>query len=1079
MWLSEISIKRPVLATVMSLMLVLFGVVGWMNLSVREYPDIDPPVVSVNTIYLGANAEVIESTVTEGLEDELIGIEGIKSMTSTSRDELSNIVIEFNLSKNVDIAAQDVRDRVSRARGRLPDDIEEPIIAKQDADAQAIMWLSLSGKDFSPLQITDYADRYIVDQLQVVPGVGRVIIGGARVYSMRIWLDPIKMANRQVTVLDVESALRAENVELPSGRIEGINREFTVRTLGELNTPDEFNRLIIKRVGGLPIYLNDIGYTEIGPENYRSLIRFNGKPAVGLGIVKQSKANTLEVAKGVKKKIEEIRGRLPKGLDIKAAFDSSVFIEKSVHEVEESLYLAFGLVVLVIYIFLRNGRAMLIPTVSIPISIIATFAVMYFLGYTINIITLLGLTLTIGLVVDDSIVVLENIYRRIELGESPMEASFKGIQEIAFAVVATTVVLVSVFLPIVFADGLTGRLLREFAVVVACSVLISMFVSLTLTPMLCSRWLKKESYQPSLIQKRQNGWQSNPAIQMFQRFIGWFGGFFDALGERYETSLGWALDHKKPVLIGISLFIVLAAVLFVVLPKEFIPIDDQSTVFTVVRAPEGASLSYTDRAVQRAEEIYKNTPEVVSYFSAVALSQEGPGKVNSGLMFVRLKDPGKRDLKQQEVVSGLFPKMSGIPEAMVFPINLQSGPAGNFGQPVQMVIQGDNINELATTAERIKNRGEQEIFGFIQADVDLKLNKPQLSIEVDREKASTLGVSVRDVARTLQIMLAGLDLSTFKFKNKRYNVMVQSLEETRQTPDDLSNIFVKARAPEGSDPDMGFANLVPMTNIIKYTEGVVPPELGHYNRLRSATISGGLIPIVTLGEVMEKLEKIAREEMSADMSLAWKGQSKEFKESGQTIYLAFALALIVVFLTLAAQFESYRDPFIVMLTVPLAIGGAILTLFLLKFIPMLLNMIPVINLIPALRQMMFVSYNINIYSQIGMIMLIGLVTKNGILIVEFANQIREKNPAWTAKEAVFESAKIRFRPILMTSLAMIMGSLPIAIGLGAGIDSRKPLGAVLVGGLALSTLLTLYVIPIAYDLIQRKKAEKPKELQPH
>lgn len=1047
MWISNISIRRPVLASVMSILMILFGLVSLSFLSVREYPDIDPPVVSVTTIYPGASAEIMESTITERLEDELIGIEGIRSMNSVSREGVSTVVIEFELERDVNVAAQDVRDRVSRARGVLPDDIEEPIITKQDTDANAVVWFSLYGENFTPLQITDYADRYVNDQLQTVDGVGSVIIGGEREYAMRLWLDPQKMAARQISALDVEAALRADNVDIPSGRIESTNREFAVRTQGELKTPEQFNRLIIKRVNSMPVYLSDIGHATIGAKDERSLVRFNGKPAVGLGIVKQSKANTLDVAKNVKKKMEEIKKTLPPGLRADIAFDNSVFIQRSIDEVMESLFVAFGLVVAVIFLFLRNIKATFIPAVSIPISLIATFTLMYFLGYTINTITLLGLTLTIGLVVDDTIVVLENIYRRIEEGEKPMEAAFKGTEEIGFAIIATTAVLVAVFLPIIFMGGILGRILKEFAVVVAGSVMISGFVSLSLTPMLCSRMLSHTDVQASASPKRLN---------LLQRFLDAFYNLIEIMANGFETTLRGVMNLKPLIFSAIAVLVVVCGALYVFIPREFLPTEDQSNIMAFITAPEGSTMEYTDKAVRKAEAIFMETPEVENLFSVIALGANGPGQVNSGIMFIDLVSQEERSRKQDTIVNSVMPQLLSIPEAFVFPISPSSSPIQSFGKPIEMAIQTNgDIQDLAAVMERIQGRLAKEVPFLINVDTDLKLNRPQLEVTINREKASLLGVSIRDAARTMQIMLAGQDLSTFQYKGKRYDVMVQALPTFRATPDQLGNIYVAGR------DDL----LLPLSNILTFSEAVAPKELNHYNRMRAATVSGSLLPIpgVSMGDVLEKMKKVANEEIGSGMRLAWKGEAKEFFDANSATFFAFGLAVFIVFLVLAAQFESYSDPLIVMLTVPLAVAGAILTLFVLSYAPMLLKMLPIFaDWVP-------VKYNLNVYSQIGLVLLVGLVTKNGILIVEFANQIREREPEKSPREAVIEASRVRFRPILMTSIATIFGAIPIAVGLGAGIDGRKPLGAVIVGGMLLATFLTLYVVPLMYDFIKTRQ----------
>ena len=1047
MWISDLSIRRPVLASVMAIILVLFGLVSLTFLSVREYPDIDPPIITVTTIYPGANADIMESSITERLEDQLIGIEGIRSMHSVSREGVSSVFIEFELERDVNVAAQDVRDRVSRARGQLPDDIEEPIIAKQDSDAQAIMWLGLSGKNFSTLQITDYADRYLKDQLQTVAGVGNVIIGGAREYAMRIWLDPVQMASRRITVLDVEKALRNENVELPSGRIEGLQREFSVRTLGEMKTPEQFNRLIIKRVHQTPVYLQDIGHAAIGPKDDRSLVRFNGEPAVGLGIVKQSKANTLDVAREVKARLPAIRAALPPGLTMDAAYDSSLFIQRSVDEVVESLFVAFGLVVLVVFLFLRNARATIIPALSIPISLIAIFTVMHALNYTINTITLLGLTLAIGLVVDDTIVVLENIHRRIEMGEPPMEAAFRGTREIGFAVIATTAVLVAVFLPILFMGGLLGRILREFAVVVAGSVIISGFVSLTLTPMLCARMLKAGG--------------SHGGGFLMDRFLNGFYQGVEAVANAFERTLRGLIHRKKYVFGGVGLIILVCGGIYPLLPKEFLPVEDRGSLLTFINAPEGASMRYTDKAVRQAEAIYKSVPEVGKMFSVLAFGGGGPGAVNVAVMFVTLKEARHR--KPPQIVASILPRMLGIPEAFVFPLSPPSTPVQGFGQPIQLAVQSSgDIHQLHEVVERIKTRASREIFGLFNVDADLKLNKPQIVVTIDRERASRLGVTVRDISHTMQILLGGLNLSTFQYNNKRYDVMAQGAPHLRLTPDQLSLLYVEGK----SDPNDKNGQLIPLSSVVNYREAVAPKELNHYNRMRAATVSGAILPIpgISMGGVLEKLHAIAQEEISPGMRLAWKGEAKEFFDADSATYFAFALAVLVVFLVLAAQFESYIDPLIVMLTVPLALAGAIFTLFALSYGPMALKM-----LISALAAWSPPSFSLNVYSQIGLVMLVGLVTKNGILIVEFANRIREQEPERPVAQAVVEAARLRFRPIVMTSVATIFGAVPIAFGLGAGVDGRKPLGAVIIGGLLAATFLTLYVIPLVYDLIKGRR----------
>ncbi|MEM0950551.1 MAG: efflux RND transporter permease subunit [Cyanobacteria bacterium P01_H01_bin.74] len=1050
MWIADVCVKRPVLATVISILMVLFGAVSYTFLTVREYPDIDPPIVSVSTVYTGANAGVMETTVTERLEEELIGIEGVRSMTSVSNEGNSNVVLEFELERDVNVAAQDVRDRVNRARNNLPNDVEEPIITKQDSDASAIIWMGLAGENYTPLQITDYADRYIKNELQTVDGVSQIIIGGAREYSMRLWLDPQKMASRKISVTDVERALQNKNVEVPSGRVEGKLREFTIKTIGELKSPEAFNRLIIKAVNGKNIYLSDIGRAEIGARDTRSFVRLNGMPAVGLGIVKQSKANTLDVAKAIKKKVPDIIKRLPPGMTLRPAYDSSIYIQKSIDEVVESLIVAFFLVVVVVYLFLQSARATFIPAISIPISLIATFSIMILLDYSINTITLLGMTLAIGLVVDDTIVVLENIYRRIEKGETPKEAAIKGTREIGFAIIATTAVLVAVFLPILFLGGILGRILKEFAVVMAGSVLISGFVSLSLTPMLCAKLLKAK--QPS-DEARQNRWgiqaQLEKILEASNRTI-------ENSRQKFSSSLSRLINKKRTVTTVVLVLAFISMGLYVVLPREFLPTEDQGNIYTIITAPEGSTVDYTDISIRKAEQVLKALPELKTVFSVLGLTN---GQTNSGILFSHLVD--ERSRKAQTIVSDLLPKMLAIPEALVFPITPPSSPTASFGKPIEMAIQSTgSIEDLNTVMQIVKNRAEKEIFGLINLDTDLKLNKPQVEIEVDREKAAALGVSVRDVARTMQVMFGGLDLSSFQLRGKRYDVMVQAETPMRLSPSQLDGLYV------GSDK----GTVIPLTSVINRTESVAPNALNHYNRFRSITLSGALLPIpgISLGSVLEQMQAIATEELQPGMKIAWKGEAREFFEANTATFFAFALALLIVFLVLAAQFESFIDPVIVILTVPLAMAGALFTLFVLSYVPVL------IKLIPVFANWQTITYGLNIYSQIGLVLLVGLVTKNGILIVEFANQIREDHPEKSIRAAVLEAAQVRFRPIVMTSIATIFGAIPIAVGLGSGIDGRKPMGAVIIGGMFFATFLTLYVIPMAYEWV---KARRERQVQ--
>lgn len=1019
MWLSDLSIKRPVLATVMSLMLILLGAICFFRLPVREYPDIDPPVVSVNTIYPGAAPETVEATITEPLEDELTSIEGIKTLSSSSREQVSSIIIEFELNRNIDVAAQDVRDRVARARRLLPNDVEEPIIAKQDADAQAIMWLGLSGKNFSRLQLTDYADKYLVDPIQTIPGVGRVILGGMRQFSMRLWLDPMKMAARNITLDDVETALRDKNIEIPSGRIESRYVEFPVKTQGELFTPEMFDNLIVKTVEDTPVYLRDIGRAEIGSRDERSMVRFKGQPAIGLGIVKQSKANTLDVAHAVKAKITQLRRQLPPGMVLEPAYDSSLFIERSIAEVKESLLVAGILVVFVIYLFLQNVRSAIIPAVSIPVSIIGTFAVMDALGFTINTFTLLALTLSIGLVVDDTIVVLENISRHIELGKSPVKAAVEGTREIGFAILATTITLVAVFIPIGFMSGTTGKLFNEFAIAVASSVLISGFVSLSLSPMLCSKLLKP------LLEKGDSG-HLKPQGRGLR-----FRSLLNRMPEIYQGTLQWALTHPKTVILTSLLLMGISLGLTKFIPSDFLPTEDRGSFITIIKAPEGATMAYTDKAVRQAEAMLAHIPEVTKYFSVVALSHEGPGRVNEGIMFTMLKPWEERKVKQQAIVGQLQPQMMQIPEALVFPINPPSGPQQGFRGSIQLVLQGFDIQELNRYSEEIIAKA-RSIPGIVNLDSNLKLNKPQIELRILRERADALGVSPREISRALQVLLGGLDVTDFKLQNKRYDVMLQAEPRHRSLPEDIKTIMVRGRDDQ----------MIPLASVVELKESVSPNELNHYNRLRAVTISGSNIPfLLTLGDALDRLESIAQEVLPPSVQLTYAGESKEYQDAGVAFYWMFGFALLVVYLVLAAQFESFKHPFVILLTVPLAVCGAILTLF-------------------------FANTSMNVYSQIGMVLLIGLVTKNGILIVEYANQLRRTN-GLSAGQAVFEAAVIRLRPILMTTIATIFGALPVALALGVGSESRQGMGISIVGGMIFSTLLTLFVIPVVYKLLNK------------
>ncbi|MDX2084435.1 MAG: efflux RND transporter permease subunit [Candidatus Melainabacteria bacterium] len=1037
MWLSDISIRRPVLATVMAVLLMLFGVVALTRLPVREYPDIDPPIVSVSTIYTGASPEVIERTVTEPLEEELSTIDGIRTLASSSQESVSQITIEFNLGRDVDVGAQDVRDRVSRARGRLPNGIEEPIVAKQDADASPILWLVLQGERYTPLEMSDYADRFIKDRLQTVDGVSKIIIGGAREYAMRVWLDPTKMAARGVTALDVRTALQEKNVDIPSGRVEGQFREFTVRSLGDLTTAEAFNNLVVKTVNGQLVRLREVGTAEVGAKDERSLIRFRGKPAIGLGIVKQAKANTLTVAQTIKSKIAGIQKNLPAGLRLDVAYDASIFIERSIEEVRLSLFQSIFLVVVVIWMFLGSVRATIIPAVSIPVSIVTTFAILDVFGFSVNILTLLSLVLAIGLVVDDTIVVLENVYRHLEMGKSPMEAAKAGTREVGFAVIATTAVLVAVFVPLAYMQGSVGRLFVEFAFALAGAVVISAFAALSTTPMLCAKLLKsraaastENSLQSASANLPQHSLQPNLLKQGVRQAFGWLKKRQEQIIENYGRQLAWGLRHPLLMLAVVGAFTLVSVVCYVLLSRDFLPVEDRGRILTLIEARQGATLAYTDQAVRKAEALIRQVPEVDRYTAIIALGGSGPGRVNSGLVFTSLYPWEERTRKQQTIVKSLFPKMFAIPEALVFSIDPPSGPGISF-KPLELVLQGFNLQELHDTANRIVQRG-RSIPGLVNLESELKLDKPQLEVNIQREQAAELEVPVRDIAQTLQILLGGADITTFSRESKRYDVVVQLFPEYRLTSDVLKQVYVEAKNQQ----------MIPLDSLVNVTETVTVPSLNHYGRLRSARITGTLLPFITLGNAMEGLEKIVREEAPEGIEMTWAGQSRELVEAQTAANFVFLLSLLVVFLVLAAQFESFTDPLIILVSVPLALSGALITLFL-------------------------TDHSINVFSQIGIILLIGLVTKNGILIVEYANTLREEHPDWSLMQAATEASKIRFRPILMTAISTILGAVPLAFAVGAGAESRQPMGMAIVGGMFFSTLLTLFVVPLVYVLVKR------------
>jgi multidrug efflux pump len=1022
--LSEFCVERPVFATVLSLVILLFGLISLGLLPNRELPNVDPPIVSVTTVYPGAAPDVVETSVTEPLEDQLIGIEGIRHLTSLSREQVSTINVEFELSRDVDLAANDVRDRVARARTDLPDEVEEPVVAKQDSDARPVLWLALWG-GADQLTLSHMAETRIRDRLAKLPGVGNVFIGGERRISMRVWIDNDRLTSYQLTVADVAAALARENVDIPSGRIEGSEREFTVRTLGELNTAPAFESLVVASVKGEPVRLSDVARVEVGPESERKLVRYNGEPAVGLGVVKLSTANTIAVVDQVRAEIDRIQSELPKGVYLTVAFDGSEHIRDSIRDVVRTLGEAVVLVLIVIYLFLRTVRATLIPAVAIPVSIIGALSLLYFAGFSINTLTLMGLTLAIGLVVDDAIIVLENISRWVEGGTPPREAAIRGMREISFAVVASTISVVAVFVPLAYLTDATGRLFREFGVTVAAAVAISGFVALTLSPMLCSRILRSA--------QREHGAKAALAAG------------FERMARGYEKGLRLSLGRRgAAIAFGAAWFVAGLVMLGTgVVKREFVPPSDRGAFFVFTWAPEGSTIEYTDRYQREVEDIVRAAPEVDRVFSVVALGIGTPGLVNEGVVIGSLTD--QRDRETREVVNELRPKLWDVTGMQAFAREVPSLGQGFGAAPVSLVLQGLDVAALAERADEVIRRAGEELPGLHNLRSDLVLNKPQLDVRIDRDRASDLGVSVREVATTLQALLGGQDLSTFKLDGETYDVMVQLARPERSRPGDIPLLYVHGRGGE----------LIPLSSVASVRETTAARGVPHYDRLRAATITGDLDDGVPLGDTLEKLRALAEQVMPAGQGyrVSFSGSSEDFYESGQAIVFAYLLAVVIIYLVLAAQFESFVDPVIILTAVALSFTGALVALW-------------------GLGQ------TLNLFSQIGMVMLVGLVTKNAILIVEFANQLRERGRS--ASEAALEAARTRFRPILMTAVSTIVGLLPVALGgnrvlaralgIGAGGDLRAPLGIAVVGGMVFSTLLTIFVVPATYLAVESLRA---------
>ncbi|KQS50358.1 MAG: efflux RND transporter permease subunit [Flavobacterium lindanitolerans] len=1019
MSLSTTSIKRPVLTIVLNLMLILFGIIGYTYLGVREFPSIDPAQISVRTSYTGANADIIESQITEPLEKAINSIDGIRNITSSSNQGSSNITIEFNLDKNLEEAANDVRDKVSQAVRSLPQDIDAPpVVSKADADSEPIITMTVQSDNKNVLELSDYADNVIAQRLQTIPGVSSVQIWGQRKYAMRLWMDPIKMASYGVTVSDVRSALASQNVELPSGKLTGANTELTVKTVGNLSTEEEFNNIIILAQGEKIVRFSDIGNAALEAENLETKLSDSGQEMVGMAIIPQPGTNYLDIAKAFYIQYDQLKRDLPKDFKLNIAIDNTVFVKKAVVEVAETLLIAIVLVVLIIYLFFRNWAIAFRPLIDIPVSLIATFFIMWLFGFSVNVLTLLAIVLATGLVVDDGIVVTENIFKKVEEGMTPIEAAIKGSNEIFFAVISISITLAAVFLPVIFLEGFVGRLFREFGVVIGAAVLISAFVSLTLTPML-------------------NAYLMKGGEQKRSKFYEWSEPYFLKMNSGYADALGRFMKRKWlsfPILI---ICIGLIALFFSTLQKETAPYDDRSFIGVNVTAPEGASYDYMDRFMTELSDLINDSIPEKKVSLIITSPGFGSASVNSGRARIALVEPGERERSQKEIAEDLTKWTKKYAEAKVS-VSEQPTISVNRrgGLPIQYIIQAQNFEKLREKIPQFMDEAAQDPT-FSITDVNLKFNKPEIYVTIDREKAQSLGVSVIDIAQTLQLSLSGQRFGYYMMNGKQYQVMGQFDKKDREAPIDLTSIFVKNAAGE----------LIQLDNLVTIEEESSPPQLYHNNRYMSATVSAGLAPGKSISDGIDAMERIKEKVLDETFTTDLGGESRDFVESNSNTAFAFGLALLLIYLILAAQFESFIDPFIIILTVPMAVAGALFSLWLF-------------------------GQTWNIFSQIGTIMLIGLVTKNGILIVEFANQLREQGK--NKMEAIMEAAESRLRPILMTSLAIALGALPIALSLGAASTSRIGMGVVIVGGTLFSLILTLFVIPAIYFMWSREKKHRPE-----
>ena len=1013
MQLAETSIRRPVFATVLSLLVVLIGAVSFSRLSVREYPKIDEPVVSVQTRFGGASSEVIEGQVTKVLEDSLAGIEGVDVITSISRQERSLISIRFALTRDADSAAADVRDKVSRVRQRLPQGIDEPVIAKVEADAFPVIFLTMSSDTHTALQLSEMANQLVKPVLQTAPGAADVTVFGERKFSMRIWLDPDKLAAYKLTVQDVEDALRRSNLEVPAGRIESTQREFNVTAATDLQRPSEFRQVVIRTVNGLPVRIADVARVESGPADERSSVRLNGRDSIALGVIRQATANPLDLSAGVRQLLGKVERDLPPGVTVEVANDNSVFIDRSIKAVYSTILEAVVLVALVIFVFLRTLRASLIPLLTIPVALIGAFALMALAGFSINTLTLLALVLAIGLVVDDAIVMLENIFRHIEEGMTPFQAAIKGSREVGFAIVAMTMTLVAVYAPLAFAPGRTGRLFTEFALALAGAVVVSGVVALTLSPMMCSLLLRH-----------------NPKPGFFDRGME---RALQALTRGYARLLGWTLKVRwLVVLVAIGSGVVSWSVLGDI-KRELSPIEDRGVVVTQVNGPDGATLDYTNRYSRAIERVGESFPEFDKIFSTI-----GNPTVAQGNIFFRTVPWEQRKRTTLEMAREMTPRVSGLTGVTAFPITPPSLGQGFTQRPINFVIiTSDSYQNLAQTVRTFQDELAKNP-GFVQVDTDLRLNKPEIRLEVDRERAADMGVGVDAIARAVETMLGGRLVTRYKREGEQYDVIVQTNASGRDTPDDIEKIFVRGKAEA----------MIPLSALVKLREVVVPRELNHFGQRRSASVTSNLSATYSVGEALDFMDATAKKVLKPGYATDLNGSSREFRKSADSLTLVFVLALFFIFLVLAAQFESFVDPFVILLSVPLSMAGALLAL-------------------------QWSGGTLNVFSQIGLITLVGLITKHGILIVEFANQLREQGLDTMA--AIKKSAAQRLRPIMMTTGAMVLGALPLALATGAGAESRRQIGWVIVGGMSLGTLLTIFVVPTMYSLLARKHAPGAKK----